>query len=559
MSAGSLLLSMVRASLEGGVLLLLLWFACRAWPRMPATARTALWWLGALRLIAGLFPTPRIPLSSAPTAKTLSALAATPVGEQVTSAVDLARATPAMLGSSTGASPIGWLVIGLTVVWLAGIVVAFAIMMRRLLALQRQWRAATPVTDPRVIALRNDWAIVLGRERVPEVRTAPDVAVPVTVGVWRMGVLLPPGCERLSDDTLRLVFAHEMSHVRRRDPLLAWIPALAQLVFWFHPLARLAAREYLAAREESCDVEALRVTGSSPGDYGALLVEFGVGRIAALPGSASCGAVNARDLKRRLEMLTRSWRIPRAQRIAGVLTVFLFLVLAYAPVRLVVADEEGKPVWYGKDGSSHHHTKTPFSYLLFKKGDVGSRGSVDMADLENIKKFKDPERRNTENITYFRINEDAWISRDPELFAEVTAALDPVDRLEAARRPTELQRNELDHQQQRFDQRIEDLERRGEALRQRKASLEDARESGKSERELAAMQADIEDDEDSLIAERRELSHMHQGWSERYRALEVSDKARFAEMDRVHQQVMLEVKRIAKRAIADGRAQPLED
>ena len=552
MNAGELVLAVVRASLEGGALLLLLWFACRAWPGMPATARTSLWWLGALRMIAGLFPIPRIPLSFAPTSRTIGALAETPVGAQVSSAVDLARTAPVMSSTGGGVSPVLWVMGGLIVVWLAGVVAAAWVMTRRLLVLRRQWRRAIPVTDPRVVALRSDWAIVLGKDRVPEVRTAPDVTVPVTVGGFRMGVLLPPGSEQLSDDTLRLVFAHEMSHVRRRDPLLAWIPALAQLVFWFHPLARIAAREYLAAREESCDVEALRVTGSSPGDYGALLLEFGVGRIAALPGSASCGAVNARDLKRRLDMLTRSWRIPRTHRFAGALTVFLFLLLAFAPVRLVGAYEEG-------NAAGSKSSRTPFSYLLLKKGEIGSRGAIAMSDLDNIRQFQDPDRRNTDNFTYFRINDDAWFSNDPTLFAEVTAAMEPIDAFEAPRMELEKKRMALERERMKLEERSMTLDERKEQLQQRMTSLEDARANGRSQRELAAMKADIDEETDDLYAERQELFRLREEQHEKYRALGLFDKKAYAEGDRIHQQVMLDIKRIAKRAITDGRAKPLDD
>ena len=552
MMPGALLFPLVRTSVEAGALLLLLWFACRAWPRMPASARTALWWLGGLRLLAGLIPVPHVPIRFGPPAA-LRPLVETPVGNRITSAVDVARdavATPAALAVAGGMTPLAWILFGLAAVWLAGVIAGAAVMTRRLIALRRQWRNATPVTDPRVIALQNDWAIVLGRERVPEVRSAPDVTVPVTIGVWRMGVLLPHGSEQLSDDTLRLVFAHEMSHIRRRDPLLAWIPALAQLVFWFHPLARLAAREYLAAREEACDVEALRVTGSSPGDYGALLLEFGTGRIAALPGSASCGAVSVRDLKRRLDMLTRSWTISPAHRFAGVLTVLFFLALAFAPVRLV-ANEEGK-------AAGGHHAKTPFSYLLFEKGEDGSRGSVDMMDLDNIKKFKSG-KRNPDNLVYFRIVDDAWISRDPTLFAEVTAALEPIDRYDAKRAPVEAQRRELDREQEKLEARFEDLDQRKERVQERKAALDEARESGKSERELAAMSDDIESDLDDLYDERVSLTREREALHRRFKSVYALDKAVYAEQDRMHQTVQLSIKRIAKKAIEEGRAEPLED
>jgi hypothetical protein len=65
---------------------------------------------------------------------------------------------------------------------------------------------------------------------------------------------------------------------------------------------RKAAREYALAREEACDAEALHLTGAEPGDYGQLLLTFGVtrthGTAAALGASA-----HLHTLHRRLTML----------------------------------------------------------------------------------------------------------------------------------------------------------------------------------------------------------------------------------------------------------------
>ena len=75
-----------------------------------------------------------------------------------------------------------------------------------------------------------------------------------------------------------MALAHELAHLRRGDLWLGWVPALAEALLFFHPLVRRAAREYALAREEACDAEALRLTGAEPGDYGQLLLAFGVAR-----------------------------------------------------------------------------------------------------------------------------------------------------------------------------------------------------------------------------------------------------------------------------------------
>ncbi len=84
------------------------------------------------------------------------------------------------------------------------------------------------------------------------------VAVPVTVGLFRPTVVLPPGWERWPGATLRAVLAHEHAHVARRDPLVAGLASLNRCLFWFHPLAWWLRRALALTAEQACDEAALR-------------------------------------------------------------------------------------------------------------------------------------------------------------------------------------------------------------------------------------------------------------------------------------------------------------
>ena len=78
-------------------------------------------------------------------------------------------------------------------------------------------------------------------------------------------VLIPrSGLERLTPAEVSMTLCHELVHLRRNDLWLGWVPALAHRIFFFHPLAALAAREYAIAREAACDAEVLRSWGRRP-------------------------------------------------------------------------------------------------------------------------------------------------------------------------------------------------------------------------------------------------------------------------------------------------------
>jgi hypothetical protein len=128
-----------------------------------------------------------------------------------------------------------------------------------------------------------------------------------------------------------------MMHIRRRDLALGWVPACAERLFFFHPFARLAAREYLTAREAACDAAVVRALGVAPVDYGRLLMRLGVD--AGMPALAAGGApFSTSSLKRRLHMLehhgssevSRRWRWAIAS--AAALVIVPIQLVAKTPV-----------------------------------------------------------------------------------------------------------------------------------------------------------------------------------------------------------------------------------
>ena len=91
------------------------------------------------------------------------------------------------------------------------------------------------------------------------IRESPVVAAPITVGVLAPIILLPTGWRRWPGETLRAVLAHEIAHVRRRDPLVALVAHINRCVFWFHPLAWWLERALARYAEDASDDLALRV------------------------------------------------------------------------------------------------------------------------------------------------------------------------------------------------------------------------------------------------------------------------------------------------------------
>jgi beta-lactamase regulating signal transducer with metallopeptidase domain len=103
------------------------------------------------------------------------------------------------------------------------------------------------------------------------VRESPLVATPVTAGILAPTIILPTGWTEWPAEKLRACIAHEVAHIQRRDPLVAFIAHVNRCVFWFHPLAWWLERTLASAAEDAADEAAVDATGDRRAYAGVLI------------------------------------------------------------------------------------------------------------------------------------------------------------------------------------------------------------------------------------------------------------------------------------------------
>ena len=323
---------LLAASVQSLLVVLAVLLLCRLFPRLSASARTGLWWLVALQLVVGVLwssplALPLLPAQNVQHAITLSpqAMPLAAAATQVAGSIDVAMlegATPVQTATSWSWS------LALAWTWILGLAFMLARTLRGYLATRQLLRESQVCRDRSLLHALQLAAEAHGLHRTPQLRLSSAIDSPQLIGPWRPVLLLPHNhTQAMHADELDMALTHELVHLQRGDLWWGLLPAMAQHLFFFNPVAHYAAREYALAREAACDAAVIAGNRHCAHDYGRLLVRLGV---APRP---SAGLASASPtfhiLKRRLLMLQNTASTPRIVALALVLGVALLGVMPY--------------------------------------------------------------------------------------------------------------------------------------------------------------------------------------------------------------------------------------
>jgi beta-lactamase regulating signal transducer with metallopeptidase domain len=271
------------------VLMAIAWAAAAGLRRAgaPASARHLVWALGLLGLLllpllSAALPTiqlPILPLSGE------TAVGAASVLDPATDSVAFAWQAAAILYALV------------TYALVTGLLLCRVLLGQ--LALRCLWQAAAPAPDrwaKQVAAM----TCTIGMERAVELRFAPDRTMPMTWGTLRPKILLPADAHCWSAERSRMVLAHELAHVARRDSLIQTLGSLAAALYWGNPLAWYLLAQLRTEQEHACD-DLVLATGVQPHCYARGLLDVVYSRAAPrFAASVTVGIGGPSQLERRL-------------------------------------------------------------------------------------------------------------------------------------------------------------------------------------------------------------------------------------------------------------------
>jgi carboxyl-terminal processing protease len=192
--------------------------------------------------------------------------------------------------------------------WLAGTGLCLAWTGLAWLWLARLRRRSQPVMRQDILALALQLANQLGIRRKIVLLQATGRIIPMTWGVLKPVILLPPTAVEWAPLRLRLVLTHELAHVHRLDCLTQLLAQLVRGLYWFNPLAWLVVARVRAEQEAACD-DLVLLSGVEAPAYAEHLLAVTSGlKVPGLASPIALGITRAESLRRRLVKLLDSAR-----------------------------------------------------------------------------------------------------------------------------------------------------------------------------------------------------------------------------------------------------------
>ena len=303
-----ILQNLAQTAFQSSILFLVIWIVFRCIPSFPANSKAWIWRLAFLKPIAGLLP------FAAVTLHILAPSPALPTPDEVTVPVSQIaqsafQATTSMTLAAKAPEPAVDPLLFLWMIGAAGIA-GWALISR--LQAAKIVRNAEPVSNQ---TIRNVLDNLLSKANLSteiSLLQSSEVESAMLFGGRRNMVVLPTTCK--DSDEIRMMLAHEVAHIARRD--LAWqtITWIVRCLFFFNPIVWLAVRSSQLDHESATDRYACELADVPVQTYAEMLLRITVvTRNSLVPGALSVGE-SYRSIHRRLEAMNHFNTKPNPMR-----------------------------------------------------------------------------------------------------------------------------------------------------------------------------------------------------------------------------------------------------
>ncbi len=157
----------------------------------------------------------------------------------------------------------------LPTIWGLGIIMVLAWSLIRIFRFNRLLNLSSEIAPQKIYEVAEEIADTLKLGKLPLIKTTTAEISPM---VWWVGgkvhIFIPSVLiETLESEKLRLVIAHELAHIKRRDYIVRWVEWTATVLFWWNPVVWWAQHNLRANEEMCCDALILSSLKPKPSLY----------------------------------------------------------------------------------------------------------------------------------------------------------------------------------------------------------------------------------------------------------------------------------------------------
>ncbi len=342
--------SMWVACWQGGLALIFVGLIVRIFPSTPPSIRCWLWRLALLKLLVSFTWTKPIDLPLLPAADNFSARAPLPAQKSRREAISKAfnweaPQSSALKSLQSGESFSGQAFVSrpsltsvLFLLWVLGLWWGFFSLFRSWQMVKRIRASCQRISNQDLLSCCAELCRQFGLRYVPDLVSSDNVSSPSVIGVFKPAIVLPSNLLReFSTQQLKLMLAHELAHLVRKDLLWNWLFVIGRTLFFFHPLIWLAQKEWQLAHEMACDELVILKTNALPASYGDVLVKVAEKCRQAMQEGlvAASMAESFKALKRRVIAMQFIKPIPRKKLFVWVVSLSALALFGIVPWRLV--------------------------------------------------------------------------------------------------------------------------------------------------------------------------------------------------------------------------------
>ncbi|MDR4889567.1 BlaR1 family beta-lactam sensor/signal transducer [Fredinandcohnia sp. QZ13] len=166
--------------------------------------------------------------------------------------------------------------VGLTSIWIAGMVVTAVLYLHAWFNLKKIKKTTTVLNNKDILHLFERCKHRLNISKPLIVGESPLVKSPMTFGLFKTYVVLPVHLdERMSIKDIKYIFMHELHHYKNKDIATNYLMIIYQILYWFNPLVWIAFKRMRIDREIACDMAVLKSLDEHyHADYGNTIINF---------------------------------------------------------------------------------------------------------------------------------------------------------------------------------------------------------------------------------------------------------------------------------------------